>query len=264
MPVPNDLRVLCSDLPWVDDWIEEFSRSEYFYVANLKEVLTTELVLPTKNRRRKRIRDIHRDASYPVSWQEFYPNHFGKAWCQANDEEVPETGASFDKTIKVLGREVFFRAHNGRPVSFAKAAMIIQTMDSALSSSLSAYSGNVRDHLSIEFANCYLEGFEHVFNKNLKNLTDGKKLEHLFSGTLQTSTKLFEELARGYPVTHSTAVRIRDYCKETFGDDLMIRNYSSRTLDNIDRLQPEISGKPNHRSMRPSVDEVVIFSIDSN
>lgn len=252
MALPPNLDELCCDQPWTENWIEEFSRWDFFYVSNLLEVMIEDLGLKMKARRRYKIRNIHGSAKFPTDWYAFFPNHFSKKWCQENGHDEPESD-EFDKLVKELGREVFFKAVNGKPVSFAKAALIVQAMDAELSNHAPA-----REKLCIDFANYYLDGFENTYSNHLAGVTDATAWSEIYTGTLQVNRKLFTEMARGYAVTYGTAQRVASFCKGKFGDDLMIRPYDSRTEDSEDRLDA-LSGKNTRRSMRSAAGEVVIF-----
>lgn len=263
MPLPDDLSVICIDLPWSNGWIEEFGRNNYFYVSNLEETMIRSLRLNSRNQRRAYIRSVANSCNYPAAWLNFFPKEFSRQWHKTNGSEdannLPESADSFDRELKRLGREVFFTALRGKPVSFSKAALIVQVMDGCLESS-AGYSGNIREHLCIDFANWYLEGFEHVYNEHLSGAVDGDLLQRLYVETTQTNRALLEDMARGYPVTKATAESVQSFCKDEFGTNLLIQPYRSRTELQEDRLASiDRPGSKQPRAMRCASGEVVRF-----
>lgn len=256
------LDSLCCHYPWNSYWIEEFSRSNYFYVVNLREVLVKNLRISSGNRRRNWIRENKDNHDYPQAWLDVFPREFSAAWCRANgiDGEGDEIKQEFDRETTRLGFEVFAKAHNGMPVSFPKAALIISVMHNALTQQGNGnYSGDPRDYLYIDFANFYLEGFEQIYRSQLEGVRNASERGRLYKATLQRNERLLDDLARGYPVTKSTAESILAYCSDNLNAKPLLRFYESRTENDDDRLD-RLNGKSSRRQKRAALSEIVRFA----
>ena len=218
-------------------WQEEFGRSVFFYLTGLKEcfalhgIATVSRIVAALDGHRSAIAD-----RIPRRWLETYPS----AECLERHPDLAFWN------LDEVGEGVVRRAAQKRPISFAKAMLILL----CLQEWLRAYGTERADppELQIRLANAYIP----FLGRYLERLDEDEHLSLLIGLSGEEGGEVAEttlnELVVGFPVTRRFAQDVLDALlmsrniSDTLKHKIQIRFYPNRTdvRDTVIRNDPGI------------------------
>ena len=271
MSLPNKIDSLCADWPWAPEWETAFGEYKYFYIAGLNELLFDKLSLKHSKQREAFLKKFANKRSYPDDWLAVFPGETCLAYARLNgleeslENDLRNLYRHRDRLVRdrlggksITAVQASVDKSNGQlvraasPVPFGRAVLIMIALDEGLKEEAIPVP-DLTDRVKIKFANSYVHKFTNIYLDHVYRKEDSEVVKQLVNATKQLNADIFEEVARGYPVTKTLATEIIKFCSANFTsvDRLEIRPYDTRKGNDL--IEPE-----KIREMRPAKNERVL------
>lgn len=198
--LPEDIGLLCDfrERPWPKSWVQNFWRYNFFYVSGLQQYLAELKIIDNDNE----LQNLFSELATTV--HQLINNTWLVELFEVHPDDMDIEATMQAQNLQTLNMDRLSMASRNEPVAFSQA--LLTTVALAARMELDGDDREICEVAQIRCAAHYLPDFGVIYD----HLEPSERIS-LREETLQPSPRLFEDIAAGFPITHSLALDI-EHC----------------------------------------------------